>query len=201
MFFFSIPFAFYPDDSQWSFLLSAASLIHSSHGNSQTWFLACHCPGQRLLMTPLPPPHSIDHFMYHTVFLYLLSHLNHNSLGGTTVTTTYITKSSWSEYSVHSSYFSALVSLLMLFSLSTFFPTLNVPTFFFNHSRPRLNFSCFRKQLIPTTKSALSLHQWWCDNSVFIKHLLCAGQCAKCCLCVIFYSLYYSPRILSHGYL
>lgn len=37
------------------------------------WFLACHFPDQRLLMTPLPPHLSK---IVHTVFLHLLSQLN-----------------------------------------------------------------------------------------------------------------------------
>ena len=68
-------------------------------------------------------------YISHSIFIFIISLEHHNSLGGTKITT-HISKSSKSTYSVHSSYFFALMFLLMLFSLSRFFSTLNVPILF-----------------------------------------------------------------------
>ena len=83
-------------------------------------------------MTPLSPPHSAGHFIFHTVFLYLLSHLN-------IVTAWEVLKSPLQTsknpakartlFILH--IFFALMFLLMLFSLSMFFSTLHVPTLLF----------------------------------------------------------------------
>ena len=82
----------------------------------------------------------------------------------------------------------------MLFSLSRFFSTLNVPTLFIfqgpDYILVALENSWFLQLRVVSPSSQLC--QWRHDNPICIKQLLCAKQHAECFLYVIVYLLYCS---------